>query len=466
MKLRTILLLVSCLVFCMSEAQPLSGRLDTFISSSELLKTSEVGISVYDLTEGKTVYTYQDQKLYRPASIEKIITSVTALSVLGSDYQYQTHLAYTGDISGDSILHGDLYVVGGFDPEFMEEDMVRLAEAVQHAGIRHIEGSLVGDVSMTDSVYWGPGWSWDDTPYYFQPYLSPLMLNRGCVNVMVIPGEKGGRPIVKVHPESDYYTVDNQAESYVIGAGKLNVTRNWLSNGNIIRVEGNVNRRTTETLNLYSSEDFFMHTFAYQLKKRGISFRKMAYGLCPESSKGFYTCSRPFLSVLERALKKSDNLSAESIFYSLAAVKSDKPFVGSKDAQKVIYQFMKDSIGYMSERYNIVDGSGVSLYNYISPDLLMEYLKYAYSRKDIFMFLYNALPIAGVDGTLCYRMRRGKPFRNVRAKTGTVMGVSSLAGYVKTSGKHLLAFVIINQNALNGKETRLFQDKICEILSD
>lgn len=67
---------------------------------------------------------------------------------------------------------------------------------------------------------------------------------------------KGGRPIVKVHPESDYYTVDNQAESYVIGAGKLNVTRNWLSNGNIIRVEGNVNRRTTETLNLYSSEDF------------------------------------------------------------------------------------------------------------------------------------------------------------------------------------------------------------------
>lgn len=111
--------------------------------------------------------------------------------MLGSDYQYQTHLAYTGDISGDSILHGDLYVVGGFDPEFMEEDMVRLAEAVQHAGICHIEGSLVGDVSMTDSVYWGPGWSWDDTPYYFQPYLSPLMLNRGCVNVTVIPGEKG-----------------------------------------------------------------------------------------------------------------------------------------------------------------------------------------------------------------------------------------------------------------------------------
>lgn len=465
--MRVILLLIGILFSNMLEAQSLAERLERFISSADLLETSEVGISVFDLTEDKSVYTYQDTKLYRPASIEKIITAVTALSELGSNYQYHTRLAYTGTLSKDSILYGNLYVIGGFDPEFMEEDMDRLTEAVHRAGIRFVRGALVGDVSMTDSIYWGSGWSWDDTPYYFQPYLSPLMLNRGCVNVTVIPGDKGGKPKVKVLPESDYYIVDNQAESYVVGAGKLDVTRNWLSNGNIIRVKGNVNRPTTETLNIYSAKgDFFLQTFAYQLRKKGVSVEEIKYDVCPEEHVLLCTVSRPFDLVLKRALKKSDNLAAESIFYSLAAHRLERPFVGYEDARKVIYQFMRDSIGGVPEDYNIVDGSGVSLYNYISPDLLMRYLKYAYNRQNVFNPFYDALPIAGVDGTLCFRMRKGRVFRNVRAKTGTVTGVSSLAGYVKASDGHLLAFIIINQNVLKGKEARIFQDKICEILSN
>lgn len=95
----------------------------------------------------------------------------------------------------------------------------------------------------------------------------------------------------------------------------------------------------------------------------------------------------------------------------------------------------------------------------------MEYLKYAYSRAEIFRPLYEALPIAGVDGTLGNRMKKGRAYRNVHAKTGTVTGVSSLAGYVKSGNGDMLAFVIINQNVLKGKDARLFQDKICEILT-
>ena len=104
------------------------------------------------------------------------------------------------------------------------------------------------------------------------------------------------------------------------------------------------------------------------------------------------------------------------------------------------------------------------MYNYVSPELLMECLKYAYYHPNVFYSFYNALPITGVDGTLRNRMRFSSAHGNIRAKTGSVTGVSSLAGYAKAKNGHEYAFVIINQNILNNKKAHNFQDKICEIL--
>lgn len=132
---------------CLLVARPLAGQLDSLLSVTPLMRTSEAGIAVYDLTAGTSVYRHQADKLYRPASVEKVITSVTALSVLGTGYTFRTQLAYTGTIEQDT-LKGDLYVIGGFDPEFMESDLVRLADAAGQAGIRVIKGRLVGDISL------------------------------------------------------------------------------------------------------------------------------------------------------------------------------------------------------------------------------------------------------------------------------------------------------------------------------
>lgn len=247
-------------------AQPLSQRLDALLHE-EVLKTSEVGIAVFDLTTGKSVYRYQDEKLYRPASVEKIITSVTALAQLGADYTMDTGLRYRGKIENDT-LKGSLYLIGGFDPEFMDEDLDRLVDALASQGIRYVTDTLAADVSMTDSVYWGSGWCWDDTPYSFQPYLSPLMLNRGCVDVSVSPAQKDSLPKVVCTPVSDYYQVHNHGVSRNPQAGKLKITRNWLSNGNIITVSGNVSYPYTEKLNVYTSKDFFFHTFVSRLRSK------------------------------------------------------------------------------------------------------------------------------------------------------------------------------------------------------
>lgn len=465
--MRSILLfLLLILLNPIVNAQSLPQRLDALLQE-EVLKTSEVGITVFDLTTGESIYRYQDEKLYRPASVQKIITSVTALDRLGADYTMDTQLRYTGKIENDT-LKGNLYLVGGFDPEFMEEDLNRLVKEIESHGIRYIADTMAADVSMTDSVYWGPGWSWDDTPYSFQPYLSPLMLNRGCVDVFVSPTQKDSLPEVTCTPISDYYTVDNRGVSRNQQAGKLQITRNWLSNGNRITISGNVAHPYTEKLNIYTSKDFFFHTFTSRLRERGIEARTYLFADCsisPDTMTILSTIRRPIKDVLQRALKKSDNLCAEAMFYHLAAKQSLHKRVTNEDGTDAINAFMKTALGFNPDNYKIADGSGVSLYNYISPRLLLEYLKYAYYHRDIFLPFYESLPIAGVDGTLQYRMKQTKAHGNVRAKTGSVTGVSSLAGYVKASNGHQLAFVIINQNVLKLSRARAFQDKLCTILT-
>lgn len=446
----------------------LTGQLDSLIRSSSFLETSEVGMVVYDLTENKEIYNYQGDKLYRPASIEKVITTVTALATLGNDYYFQTRLAYSGTLK-EGVLDGDLYVIGGLDPEFMEKDMECLTRAVKEAGITSLKGKLMGDVSLMDSVYWGTGWAWDDTPEPFQPYLSPLMLNRGCVSVTVSPSVKGDAGTVHIFPESDFYHVDNRSVSYQPTAGALVINRNWLDNGNTIQITGSVSSRRGRTINVFDPKSFFMETFCYQLLHAGVMMNRdsIGYGKTPEASHLIYTFRRPMELVLKRALKKSDNLSAEALFRHLAVKngKTDSHF-SFEDSQEVVNRFMQKFIGFNPDDYKIVDGSGVSMYNYVSPKLILAYLNYAYRHPEIFRLFYDGLPIAGVDGTLRYRMSRGKTLRNVHAKTGTVTGISSLAGYVKAVNGHQFSFVIINQNVLKARKARNFQDEVCRILSE
>lgn len=454
------LLLFVCRALVLAQTN-LNIRLETLINA-DFLKDSEVGITVYDLTVGQQLYTYQDKKLFRPASVQKLITGITALDKLGSDYRLKTSLYHTGQIA-DGRLNGDLYVVGGFDSEFDDEGMNVLVENIVMAGIKEINGRLYGDISMKDSLYWGQGWPWDDNPYYFQPYLSPLMFHKGYVEVVARPSQKDSAAFVSCTPVSSFYSLLNHTKTKVASAGKFEASRNWLDGGNEIIVKGNVSSVQSDRVNMCTSQDFFMHTFRERLMRKSVIVPDYTFGECPKDSSvllGEY--EHTLEEVLLPAMKKSDNLSAEAMFYHLAANTGEK-HVSNEDATEVIEQTVRQ-LGYDSEKYRIVDGSGISLYNYISSELLLAFLKYAYGQETIFKTLYKALPVGGVDGTLRNRMKGGKAYKNVRAKTGSVTGVSSLAGYAETSDGHLLAFVIINQNVLTQQKAKTFQNLVCEEL--
>ena len=444
-------------------AKGLSSRLDTLIKY-QLPVGSNVGISIYDLTDGKSLYTYQADKLSRPASTMKLLTTITALSHPDADDPFKTEVWYQGVIEQDT-LKGDLYVVGGYDPEFDDEALDSLVNAVSRFPFSVISGHVYGDVSMKDSIYWGSGWAWDDTPASYQPYLSPLMLNKGLVTVTASPGERGHLASLDCVPASSYYTVTNETKSRTPAAGRFGVSRDWLQNGNNIVVKGNVEGKRTGMVNIYSSRDFFMHTFLERLQAKGIqcpvnyAFNELQKDSLSVQIALFETAIQ---DVINQIMKESDNLNAEALLCRLGAQATGKKHISDEDGLSVIRKQIK-ALGEDPDYYKLVDGCGLSNYNYISPNLLIAFLKFAYSRTDVFQKLYKALPIGGVDGTLKYRMKRGTPsYKNVHAKTGSFTAINCLAGYLRTTNGHEIAFAIMNQNVLSGAKARAFQDAVCD----
>lgn len=214
---------------------------------------------------------------------------------------------------------------------------------------------------------------------------------------------------------------------------------------------------------LISKKDTFVERFVRNLREDSIVVEaSMGEGTRPDDA---YCICRRFHTmdqILMRMMKNSDNLYAESMFYQLAASTGVRR-ASAKNARSVIERLIA-KVGLNPKRYEIADGSGLSLYNYLSAELEVRLLRYAFQNSNIYVHLHPSLPIAGEDGTLKKRMKGAFTAGNVYAKTGTVQGVSSLAGYCTAANGHRLAFSIINQGLQHHRNGRAFQDRVCTVL--
>jgi len=359
-------------------------QMDTLLMD-KMFKTSSVGMMVWDLTADTLVYKFNEQQLLRPASTMKLLTAITACDQLGPDYQFTTRLYYTGKVEGNK-LKGDIYCVGGMDPMFDEYDMAACVNALRELGVDTLEGNILADLSMKDTLYWGEGWCWDDD----NPSLSPLLVKRQ-------------------------------------------------------------NRFTKQLVD--------------RLLADSVEFINVGLGqwTCPEDATLLCTRTHSIRNVMYKMMKDSDNLYAESMFYQLATP-SGKRHVTADDAKDYERQLMKKA-GLNPENYRLADGSGLSLYNYLSAEAEVKLLRYTWKQKRIYDQLLPTLPIAGIDGTLKNRMEFTSADGNVQAKTGTLTGVSSLAGYCTAPNGNRLCFAIINQGSLRAAVSRDFQDRVCILLT-
>lgn len=361
----------------------LQAQLDT-LCQDRLFETSHLGMCVYDLTDNRLLYTKNQRQLMRPASNQKLVTAITALTALGADYEFSTRVCTTGKIE-DGILKGNLYIIGGMDPMLSRDDLDNLARTLHEAGIDSIAGLICADLSAKDDKEFGNGWCWDDE----DGPLSVLLLNKkaGIEMPLLDRFEKAG-----------------------------------------IRME------------------------CPALIKEN----------CPKDARLLTVIKHPLGQLLDPMMKDSDNMLAECLFYQLA-FQSGKQSAGASEAATVIILLMT-KLGISAESYDIADGSGLSLYNFITPEALLTLLNYAYRHPEIYAPLSVTLPIAGVDGTLKKRMISTPAMGNVYAKTGTVTSVSSLSGYAMGGNGHLLSFSIINQGIKRAAQGRDFQDKVCCVL--
>lgn len=387
MKKILFLALICCLsVVSKAHEDSLRIKLDSLLRDP-LFETTQVGLMVFDLDADTVLYQYQARQLMRPASTMKLVTAITALDRLGGAYEYKTNFYYTGTIA-DSVLTGNLYCVGGFDPSLTSDDVSVIAESIRQAGITKIRGTIIADKQMKEVMDYGEGWCWDDD----NPMLIPLSIGR---------------------------------------------------------------------------KDIFLTTLRKELDRQGVNVSEAKLGgngIMPNGARHLSTYRHSIDIILNQMMKDSDNFYAESMFYQTAASTGHRPAKAS-DARTLTKQFIK-RLGLGGNPYKIADGSGLSLYNYVSAELLVRMLRYAHNKEEIIGHLLPALPIAGVDGTLKKRMTEGNAYGNVVAKTGTVTGISSLAGYLTTADGRRLCFAIINQGVMRSADGRAFQDRVCNALCE
>ncbi|MBO7247939.1 MAG: D-alanyl-D-alanine carboxypeptidase/D-alanyl-D-alanine-endopeptidase [Bacteroidaceae bacterium] len=458
-----LLLIFSCNIYAVKN-KVISDKIDSIILN-QLPAGTDVALMVYDLTNDTCIYAYRDAVLSRPASVMKVITSTAALSCLGADYNFETTIRTTGTIGTDSVLNGDVYIVGDIDPLFMEQDMKKMIADMKAKGINRIDGTVYADISVMDSVYWGSGWSWDDTPASFQPYISPLMVHGGYVGISVAPTRNGQPPKVSIYPQNNFIKVENTAITGNSKLGPLTIRRDWLHNDNTIIVSGNSVRTQATDLSIVGSADFFFSLFKEYLASAGICATSFGWAECPAGTDLLAKKSRPLTEVINEALKESNNLCAEAMFLHLGKLNTRKG-VTFKDAIKYEENFLKRIIGVNKISYNIADGSGLSMYDYVSPSTIVGMLAHIYRDESLFNIMYKALPVSGVDGTLRGRMGSKNTFKKVHAKTGTLTGSCTLAGYAKGIDGRDFAFCIMNEGAISMAPSRKVQDAICTVLCE
>lgn len=211
-------------------------------------------------------------------------------------------------------------------------------------------------------------------------------------------------------------------------------------------------------------KDNFTSTLAEEISRLGINLEgvQLMQGRKPDNAKLLDACCHSITQVLQKMMKDSDNFYAESMFYQTAASLGHRP-AKAIDARNVTKKLI-NRLGLDANAYRIADGSGLSLYNYVTAELLVRLLRHAWRTPSISKALIASLPVAGVDGTLKSRMLKTPAQGNVRAKTGTLTGISSLAGYCMAPNGHELAFAIINQGILDKTTGKAFQDRVCRVL--
>ncbi|GAA1675756.1 D-alanyl-D-alanine carboxypeptidase/D-alanyl-D-alanine-endopeptidase [Glycomyces endophyticus] len=433
-----------------AQAQPtgneaLAAAIDAILQDPKVTD-SQASIVVKDAATGEVVYDHHANQRAIPASTNKLSTVAGALEVLGEDYTFTTDVL--GDRPVDGVVDGDLYLRGTGDPSLLQADFAALAADLADLGVSTVAGDLVADDTAFDAVRHGDEWAWGDLQYTSASEISALTIGSGTdhfpgtVRVFVKPGTASGAPaVVTTVPATDYVTVVNTATT----GTATNVVVNRDEHANTIRVSGTVAAGTSGTFATRSVIDptgLVADVFADALAAEGITLDGDVR-LHEEAPQGgevlAWHDSEPLADLTVDLMKPSNNLYAEAFFKAVGLAQTG---LGTFASGKAGVYGAIDDYGVNTGPIRQVDGSGMSRWDQLTPDMLTDLLIGAQDASWFDTF-QGSLPVACVDGTLASRMCGTEAAGNVRAKTGSMTSVSALAGYATDADGRELVFAIM-----------------------
>ena len=461
--------------------QKLHSAIEAVLADS-ILQHSNIGIKICRLRDNKILFEKDADKYFHPASTLKLYTSVAAMKFLGPVFRFQTRIAIDTSSAVSDTIRGNIYLIGGGDPSFTTSDLAEMIASLKQHGVKHIAGDIVCDASFLDDRRLGTGWMWDDAGSWYGAPISALTINENCIQVIANPAENSGEPArIQLSPNTNYVRIDNKSITldslayYKLLADTLQVfprfkiERNWQNLENNIRVQGAIASWFAEETKVVDVDKpaLYFGTLCKEIaEEKGISIAgQIVEGVCPDSVMVLTQhYSKPLNELLIEMNKPSHNLYAELLLKTVGAQTSQHQGTSARGIAALKIVLASWDIDTTDVR--IADGSGVSRYNLVTPAITLQLVKKIYNEFSMNHEIIASLPIAGIDGTLKDRMVETPASGKVRAKTGTLSGVSALAGYVKTADDDQVAFSMIMSHYLgSAKPYRNAQDQICNLLS-
>ncbi len=443
-------------------AEDLAEKIQRALDTTRGADRGHFGILVTDAATGDVVVEKDSAKFFAPASNTKLFASALALFRLGPDFRFTTRVIAASAPDRSGRVHGDVTLVGGGDPNLsgrvLPYDpnaepggplavMDELAGQIAAKGVTRIGGRVVGDDTLYPYDPYPGGWTLDDTKRPAGAPVSALSFNDNAVRITLLPGDPAA---IRLTPAMEYFTFDNR----VFDGSPTRVRWDRAPGSRQIRISGTLRRNSTGESARMAVDDpalFAATALRDALQRQGIAVDGQAVSrhwlpgqAAPLKASGVRLAERESATLGEclRVVNKvSQNLHAELMLCAVAHARRGR---GTRDAGMAeMRQFIAEA-GITPEEFDLVDGSGLSRRNLITPAAVHKLLRYVYDSpyRDLWLSL---LPVGGEDGSLKNRFKGTKAKGVVRAKTGTLTRVASLAGYLdRPDGSRRIFSVMAN----------------------
>lgn len=462
--------------------QELQAKISEVLAKPEL-SSAMVGVKVVSLDTGRVIFEENAAKLLRPASNMKLYTVAAALDRLSPDYKFSTSVYATTRPDASGLVRGNLTIYGRGDPSiaarFNNGDYFKaiddLASRIVAAGVKRVEGDIVGDESYFVGPKYGAGWNWEDLTWYYGAEITPLTVNDNALDLFIKPGPAVGQPaVITTGPPDPLLTIVNKVVTTAKGVRReISIHRGLGENS--ITITGTIpleDKGYTGGIGISHPGLLFVYLLRTSLAQKGVVITGKSRMTGETSQPALLTGtpvagstsatpfqneiatlqSPPFSVIASQTLKPSQNLYTELILRTLGkvapppatATTSNLGQTSEELGIEAVKSFLK-TVGIQPDALNLDDGSGLSRNDMITAEASVQLLTFMSKHRYASVFR-DALPIGGVDGTLRNRFRSTPAENNVRAKTGSLSSAASLGGYVTTAAGEKLAFSIMVNN--------------------